>query len=220
HVLLRPGREEDGRHPRPPRGVGPAARPRRGQGGDVPRAPAVRRRGRSPRERFLRARRPLRVEARHPGAARVTRQRGALAVFLCKRPPSTATWAAALVVVGLAAAFQPRLVLLAGLGAAFAVTWSVVSLLVSLYVYDCSELVSGSWVPRLLDPGTRTWATVHAGLDAEVELDAVMPGRCVARLDIFDPRVMTSSSISRARATTALTKEASRCDPTALALGD
>src|SRR5262249_40148549 len=31
---------------------------------------------------------------------------------------------------------------------------------------------------------------------------------------------MTSSSISRARATTALTKEASRCDPTALALGD
>jgi SAM-dependent methyltransferase len=75
-------------------------------------------------------------------------------------------------------------------------------------------------VPALLDPGTRTWATIHAGLDAEVDLDGVMPGRCVARLDIFDPRLMTSPSITRARVTTGSAKEASPCSPTALALDD
>jgi SAM-dependent methyltransferase len=150
----------------------------------------------------------------------VTRQSGALRIFLYNWPTYAGTWLGAAAVVALAAAIAPRLLWLAALGSGLAATWSAVSLLVSLYVYDRSELVSGAWVPRLLDPATRTWATVHAGLDAEVELDRVMPGRCVARLDIFDPRVMTSPSITRARGITAASREASRCEPTALALED
>ena len=113
------------------------------------------------------------------------RQSGALRIFLYNWPTYIGTWLVAALVVVLAAALAPGLLWLATLGSVLAALWSAVSLLVSLYVYDRSELVSGAWVPRLLDPVTRTWATVHAGLDAEVELDRVMPGRCVARLDIF-----------------------------------
>jgi SAM-dependent methyltransferase len=150
----------------------------------------------------------------------VSHPSGAARIFLYNWPTYVGTWTAALVAIVAAAALQPRFLWLAAIAASIAVCWSVVSLLVSLYVYDRSELASGRWVPRLLDPATRMWAAVHAGLDAEVELDGVMPGRCVARLDIFDPRVMTSPSISRARATTATTKEAIKCDPTSLPLQD
>jgi SAM-dependent methyltransferase len=106
------------------------------------------------------------------------------------------------------------------LAASTALAWSLVSLLVSFYVYDRSTLVSGSWVPALVGAHANTWATIHAGLDAEVELDRVMPGRCVARLDIFDRQVMTSPSITRARGRTGMTKPAISCSPTALTLED
>jgi SAM-dependent methyltransferase len=70
----------------------------------------------------------------------------------------------------------------------------------------------------LLGSPARGWATIHAGLDAEVELDAVLAGPCVARLDIFDASFMTSPSIARARARTPSVRQASSCSPTALAL--
>jgi SAM-dependent methyltransferase len=107
---------------------------------------------------------------------------------------------------------------MAALGAGVAIVWSLASLFVSHYIYDRSALVAGGWVPRLLGAPTGAWATIHAGLDAEIELDAVMPGPCVARLDIFDSAIMTSPSIVRARARTPLTARASPCSPTALAL--
>jgi SAM-dependent methyltransferase len=65
-----------------------------------------------------------------------------------------------------------------------------------------------------------TWATIHAGLDAEVDVDKVMQGDCVARLDIFDPEVMTSRSIQRARRRTARANAAVACTPSALALAN
>lgn len=147
-------------------------------------------------------------------------QNGALRIFLYNWPVFVATWVAALIVFSVLHLLEPPLPWLAAFAAGGAITWSVVSLLVSFYIYDRSRLVAGEWVPPLVGADTRTWATIHAGLDAEVDLDAVMPGRCIARLDIFDPTVMTSPSIERARERTGSEKPATPCSPTALPLAD
>jgi SAM-dependent methyltransferase len=80
--------------------------------------------------------------------------------------------------------------------------------------------VAGRWIAPLLPQPAPAWALVHAGLDAEVDLDAVMLGRCVGRLDIFDPTLMTAPSISRARGRAAPRQGTVPCHPTALALKD
>ena len=147
----------------------------------------------------------------------MTRQNGAVRIFLYNWPVYAGTWIFALAIVLLSPFWQGGPTWLAWLVACGAVAWSLASLFVSYYIYERSPLASGRWVPRML--GTPdNWASIHAGLDAEVELDAVMPGDCVARLDIFDPRVMTSPSIARARARTPRVKPTSSCSPTALAL--
>jgi SAM-dependent methyltransferase len=151
---------------------------------------------------------------------RDTRENGALRIFLYNWPVYVGSWSFALVVLSCVPLLPPPLAWLAVVGSSTSVAWTIVSLLVSFYVYDRSALVSGLWVPGVFDPATSGWASVHAGLDAEIELDAVMPGRCIARLDIFDRRLMTSPSIRRARRRTALAKEASPCSPAALALAD
>ena len=150
----------------------------------------------------------------------MNRQGGAVRIFLYNWPSYVGAWIFSLVLL-LASRFVPPLARqLAMIGAGLALTWSAVSLLVSYYVYDKSPLASGRWVAKLLDAQTASWAIVHAGLDAEVELDAVMPGRCVARLDIFDDRIMTAPSIARARARTAPSQGAIRCRPESLTLED
>jgi SAM-dependent methyltransferase len=150
----------------------------------------------------------------------MSRQSGALRIFLYNWPVYVATWTAAVVVLVSATRLPKTALVLVTALACGAVVWSVASLAVSFYIYDRSVLVSGAWVPGVLGKQRSTWATIHAGLDAEVELDAVMPGECLARLDVFDPRVMTSPSIVRARARTPRAKAATRCSPTALALND
>jgi len=150
----------------------------------------------------------------------VNRQNGAIRIFLYNWPVYVGAWIGALTILLLLRFVPTSFVPLASIGSAIALAWSVMSLLVSTYIYDRSALASGRWVLPLLDQRTQTWATVHAGLDAEVELDSAMPGRCIARLDIFDPRVMTSPSIARARTRTPAAKQATTCSPTALALDD
>jgi hypothetical protein len=150
----------------------------------------------------------------------VTRQNGAVRIFFYNWPVYVGTWIFALVILLFFPLMRPPTTWLATVVAGTALAWSLFSLFVSFYIYDKSALVSGLWVPRLFGSQTHTWATIHAGLDAEVELDAVMPGACVARLDIFDPQIMTSPSISRARARTPRVNRAYSCSPTALALGD
>jgi SAM-dependent methyltransferase len=150
----------------------------------------------------------------------VTRPSGALRIFLYNWPVYAGTWVSALVILSLRPLLRSPQVWIASLVAGSLLVWSLLSLLVSSYIYDRSELVSGTWVPRLLDPQIRRWAMIHAGLDGEVEWQAVMPGACVAKLDIFDPRVMSSPSIARARTRTPPALPASRCNPTALALED
>ncbi len=106
------------------------------------------------------------------------------------------------------------------LPAAGALLFSLTSLLISHVIYDRSRLSGGTFLPALLPASTRTWATLHAGLDAEIDLDAVMPGSCVARLDIFDARYMSAPSIRRARRRTATVRPALSCSPTELGLAD
>jgi len=150
----------------------------------------------------------------------VSRQSGMVRIFFYNWPIYVGTWVSSLLVLSFALVLHPPLAALIAFGATAALVWSLVSLLVSFYVYDKSQLVSGDWVPALVGNDAKTWATVHAGLDAEVELDDVMPGRCLGRLDIFDPQIMTSPSIKRARAHTAMTKSATACKATALPIAD
>jgi SAM-dependent methyltransferase len=138
-------------------------------------------------------------------------------IFLYNRPAFLGTWALA-ALLGVAALRWRALTPLALVGAG-AVAWSLVALCVSFYVYDRSNLVGATWIPPEIR-AVATWATIHAGLDAEVDADGVMQGNCVARLDIFDKQLMTSSSIERARRRTASEKAAIACSPSALALAD
>jgi SAM-dependent methyltransferase len=149
----------------------------------------------------------------------VTRQRGAVRIFFYNWPVYVGTWVPAVAILVLFPVLNLPGMWLAMVAAGGALLWSILSLVVSLYVYDASALVSGLWVPGLLT-STGPWATIHAGLDAEVELDGVMRGPRVARLDIFDRQVMTSPSIARARHHTPAVNEATACAASALALED
>jgi len=149
-----------------------------------------------------------------------TRRSGAVRIFLYNWPVYVATWGVALA----AAICSPLLpsplrtvTLLAATGAAL---WSAVSLVVSSYIYDHSPLAGGAWVPALVGHSARSWAAIHAGLDAEIDLGPLGSDNCQARLDIFDPNVMRAPSIHRARRTTAPTSPSTPSKPTALALDD
>ena len=147
------------------------------------------------------------------------RPNGAVRILVYNWPAYVVTWALALAMFALAF-LEPGLRTMAAIAGAVPILWSAVSLLVSLYIYDRSTVFGGTWISALLPTSVRNWATIHAGLDAEVELDGVMPGRCLARLDIFDSSLMTSASIKRARTHTERANTAVPCRPTALKLED
>jgi hypothetical protein len=150
----------------------------------------------------------------------VTRQSGAARIFLYNWPTYAGTWSVAIAVLVCLPRAHPTVAWALAAAAGGALLWSFVSLVVSLYIYDRSALAGATWIPPLLPPRARTWASIHAGLDHEIDVDAVIPEGCVGRLDIFDPRFMTASSIRRARERTATARGSSPCSPTALALAD
>lgn len=143
----------------------------------------------------------------------MSRESGAKRIFLYNWPLYVSTWVLSWVV---AAALGP----LGWLAAVVAVGWSAISLGTSFYIYDRSELLGGKWLVALLPHVSERWAAVDAGLDAEIDLKAAMPGRCVGRLDIFQPEFMRAGSIRRARQRTARVSEATPSSPVALALPD
>ena len=136
---------------------------------------------------------------------------GATRIFLYNWPIYVGTWAVAAVVIALAPAALGAL-------AAGAIAWSWLSLLVSHHVYDRSPLALGTWVRRLLPTKVDDWVGIDAGLDAEVALDGVMPGTCVARLDLYDGDVVRAPSVRRARATTPRVHAATATKATSLPL--
>ncbi len=124
----------------------------------------------------------------------------ALRIFLYNWPTYLVTWSLALVAMGAALKLPFLYAFVVASGGAIALAWSLASLAVSTYVYDRSPLVAGRWLlgEALVPARVTEWATVHAGLDAEVNSAAALPGRCVARLDIYERALMTPS-IARAR---------------------
>ncbi len=177
------------------------------------------------------------------------RRSGALRIFLYNWPRFALTWGAAAGAVAAVAAGDLGGGALGGVvvaGAIFACAWSALALAVSHFVYDRSALSTGTWVAALLPRATHleagdeppsygstpdeapphapdgafVWAAVDAGLDAEVDLDAVMPGRCHARIDVYDGVVVRAPSVQRARALTPRAHVAKKAPPAALPLED
>lgn len=151
----------------------------------------------------------------------MSRPLGAVRIFSYNWPTYLATWGGALG-AGLVAwqLRAPPWTLLLGLGATIAAGWSLLSLGVSYYVYDYSPLSCGRWLLPLLPSSTTRWSGIDAGLDAEVALDAVMPGQCAGRIDIYDPATMGAASVRRARQQTLRTVPAVAASPGALPLDD
>jgi SAM-dependent methyltransferase len=110
--------------------------------------------------------------------------------------------AVSVVVVGLVVVIHPPAVLTAVLilGAIAAVFWLALSLAVSHYVYDRSDLYRWEWIRERVAPDPRHVVNIHAGLDeTSLALQEVYPAAEVTILDIYDPAEMPESSIARAR---------------------
>ena len=89
------------------------------------------------------------------------------------------------------------------LGTAPTLFWLTSSLLVSHYVYDRSPLYDLNWVCSALSRAPRRWISIHCGLDeTSAILAAIFPDAASQVVDIFDPLVMTETSIRVARRVT------------------
>src|SRR3989440_6143437 len=86
------------------------------------------------------------------------------------------------------------------LGALAAVFWLALSLAVSHYVYDRSDLYRWEWIRDRVAPTTQHVVNIHAGLDeTSLALQEMYPAAEVTILDIYDPAEMPEPSIARAR---------------------
>lgn len=86
------------------------------------------------------------------------------------------------------------------LGAIAAVFWLALSLAVSHYVYDRSDLYRWEWIRERVAPDPGHVVNIHAGLDeTSPALQEMYPAAEVTILDIYDPAEMPEPSIARAR---------------------
>lgn len=86
------------------------------------------------------------------------------------------------------------------LGATAAVFWLALSLAVSYYVYDRSDLYRWQWIRDRVASNPRHVVNIHAGLDeTSLALQEMYPAAEVTILDIYDPAEMPEPSIARAR---------------------
>ena len=86
------------------------------------------------------------------------------------------------------------------LGAIAAVFWLALSLAVSHYVYDRSDLYRWGWIRDRVVPSPRHVVNIHAGLDeTSLALQEVYPAAEMTILDIYDAGEMPEPSIARAR---------------------
>ena len=85
-------------------------------------------------------------------------------------------------------------------GAGFALFFLLVSLLVSYYVYDLSDLYHFGWLIRLPILETGNLINVHSGFDETSEvLKNQYPAANWQILDFYNPQLHTEISIARAR---------------------
>jgi SAM-dependent methyltransferase len=107
-----------------------------------------------------------------------------------------------LLVVGFVVVVHPPTVLagLLILGAVAALFWLALSLAVSHYVYDRSDLYRWQWIRERIASNPGHVVNIHAGLDeTSVALQEIYPAAEVTILDIYDPAEMPEPSIARAR---------------------
>jgi len=105
-------------------------------------------------------------------------------------------------VVGFVVAVHPPTVLadLLILGAAAALFWLALSLAVSYYVYDRSDLYRWQWIRERIARNPWHVVNIHAGLDeTSLALQEMFPAAEVTILDIYDRAEMPEPSIARAR---------------------
>ena len=105
-------------------------------------------------------------------------------------------------VIGFVAVVHPP-TMLAGLlilGAIAALFWLALSLAVSHYVYDRSDLYRWQWIRERIEPNAGHVVNIHAGLDeTSLALQEMYPAAEVTILDIYDAAEMPEPSIARAR---------------------
>ena len=106
------------------------------------------------------------------------------------------------IVGGFVLAIHPptALAVLLILGAIAAVFWLTLSLAVSHYVYDRSDLYRWQWIRERVAGNPRQVVNIHAGLDeTSPALQEMYPAAELTILDIYDPAEMPEPSIARAR---------------------
>jgi ubiquinone/menaquinone biosynthesis C-methylase UbiE len=85
-------------------------------------------------------------------------------------------------------------------GAIAAVAWLTLSLVVSHYVYDRSDLYRWQWIRTMVARNPHHIVNIHAGLDeTSVALQEMFPASEVTILDVYDADDMPEPSIARAR---------------------
>jgi hypothetical protein len=106
-------------------------------------------------------------------------------------------------------------------GSGLAIFWMVVSLLVSHWVYDRSEIYQWRWLADLFTDKPRRWINIHAGLDeSSPALRSLFPNAIGMVLDIFNPATMTERSIEKARRKSQAKRGGVRANFAALPVGD
>lgn len=86
------------------------------------------------------------------------------------------------------------------LGLFAAVTTTIISLLVSFYIYDLSALYKLTWMDKCLSAAPASIANINAGFDeTSLLLQQKFPQAKLAVFDFYDPRQHTEISIKRAR---------------------
>lgn len=108
----------------------------------------------------------------------------------------------AAIVVALVVVVHPSTLLAAvlSLGATTAVFWLALSLAVSHYIYDRSDLYRWVWIRELVATNPGHVVNIHAGLDeTSAALQEMYHAAEVTILDIYDPAEMPEPSIARAR---------------------
>jgi hypothetical protein len=80
------------------------------------------------------------------------------------------------------------------------VSTSVISLLVSYYVYDASGLYNFTWMKDVIKENSPAIINIHAGFDeTSLILKSMFPGSTIKIFDFYDPIKHTERSIERAR---------------------
>ena len=79
--------------------------------------------------------------------------------------------------------------------------WFVSSIIASHWIYDRCPLSRWMWLSQCFPSSPEKWLSIHAGFDETVSLRKFFQDDQGISVDIFDARIMTESSIVRARKT-------------------